>query len=162
MNRALAGDGGRRIEPSEGSVARIARVFGPLAVLVVSGACVSVLGDTAWADGEVRDLSTRRPIPGARVVIEAPGGEREPTAADRTNGAGRFAVLHTAAGGGATTRLVVLADGFKPAEYALPMRQSNLLIAYMAPAGSALSSRIEQMPAPAEGGNGQSDSSSGH
>jgi hypothetical protein len=54
--------------------------------------------------------------------------------------------------------LVVEAAGFKRAELALPILQSNSLIARLAAVGSSKESRIEQMPAQSDDGDGMDGS----
>lgn len=163
--------GGARGSPANrarGSALRTVARMGPpdprmhlavaLAIALASSHCVSLGDAAAWADGEVRALDTRRPIRGALVFIESAAGGVGSAGSDRTNEAGHFAVYRSLDREHPITRLVVVAEGFKPAEYSLPILQSNSLIVRLAPTGSSEASRVEQMPAPPGESDGNSDS----
>jgi hypothetical protein len=135
------------------------RLFAVVLAFAMAGSACASLGDgAAWADGEVRDLATRRPIRGALVFIEFGAGGVDSSGSDRTNEAGHFAVYRGIAGGQHLALLVVVAEGFKRAEYPLPILQGNSLIVRLAPTGSSEASRVEQMPAPPGESDGNSDS----
>jgi hypothetical protein len=86
-------------------------------------------------------------------------GQVDSTSADRTNEAGHFAVFQAVDRRQRTILLVVQAAGFKPAKLPLPILQSNSVIARLAAVGSSKASRIEQMPAQSEDGDGMDGSS---
>jgi hypothetical protein len=129
----------------------------PAFALAISG-CASLGDGAAWADGEVRDLATRRPVRGALVFIESGAGGVDDAGSDRTNEAGHFAVYRGIGRGQHLALQVVVAEGFKRAEYPLPILQSNTLIVRLAPTGSSEASRVEQLPAPPGESDGKSDS----
>jgi hypothetical protein len=116
-----------------------------MALVLAFASCASIGSPAVWADGEVRDLQTFKPIPNARVLIEDPGVPADLSNSDWTDAAGKFAVFQSLRQPGGRVPLFVVADGFKPAEFSLPVLQSNTLMVRLAPAGSALESRIEYM-----------------
>jgi hypothetical protein len=132
-----------------------------LAVLFASAligpSCVSV-DPAAWADGEVRELDSNRPVPGALVYIDPSARGASLASRNWTNEAGHFAVYQAVERGQRTVPLVVVAEGFKPAEFPLPTLQSNPLRVRLAAAGSPSESRIEQLPASPEDGDGHDGS----
>jgi hypothetical protein len=101
----------------------------------------------------VRDLASGKPVRGALVYIERSAGEAVLASADRTNEAGHFAVFKAVERGRRTIPLLVVAEGFKLAEFPLPTLQSNPLIVRLAASDSPRSSRVEQMPAMPGDGN---------
>jgi hypothetical protein len=120
--------------------------FAAAAILVLAGAsCASVGSPAVWADGEVRDFETFKPIPGARVILEDPGIPANLSNTDRTILAGRFSVFQSVSGTQGKIPILVVADGFKPADFFLPVLQSNTLLVRLAAAGSPHRSRIEYM-----------------
>lgn len=139
-----------------GGGALLALAFG---LALTSPSCASIGEPAAWADGEVRELDSGRPIQGALVFMGASApGQAGSSCADRTNEAGHFAVLQTVDRRQRTIPLVVDAKGFKRAELPLRTRQSNSLIVRLAAAGSSKASRIEQMPAQSDDGDGMDGS----
>jgi hypothetical protein len=120
--------------------------------------CASIGSPAVWADGEVRDIETFIPIPNARVLIEAPGVPADLSNSDSTDAAGKFAVFQSLERPGGRVPLLVVADGFKAAEFALPVLQSNTPLVRLAPAGSPLQSRVEYMAAlPGDGSGADGD-----
>ena len=107
--------------------------------------CASIGSPAVWADGEVRDIETFKPIPGAKVILEDPGVPSNLSNTDQTNAAGKFSAFQSLAGSSRRIPILVVADGFKPAEFSLPVLQSNTLMVRLAPAGSPMQSRIEYM-----------------
>jgi hypothetical protein len=129
-----------------------------LALFLLCTSCASIGSPAVWADGEVRDIESFKPIPGARVVLEAPAVPTDLASTDRTNAAGRFSVFQEVPRGQRTIPVLVMADGFKPAEFPLRVLQSNTLLVRLAPANSSLQSRIEYMAAlPGDGSGSDSD-----
>ena len=121
------------------------RLAVPAALAVAFTSCASIGSPAVWADGEVRDFETFKPIPGARVILEDPGIPANLSNTDQTNAAGKFSVFQSLSGAQSRIPILVMADGFKPAEFTLPVLQSNTLMVRLAPAGSPYQSRIEYM-----------------
>jgi hypothetical protein len=136
------------------------RMTAPLALLLVVTSCASVGSPAVWADGEVRDIDSFKPIEGARVILEDPGVAADLSNTDRTNAAGRFSVFQAVSGTQRKIPVLVVAEGFKPAEFSLTVLQSNTLLVRLAATSSPHASRIEYM-ATLPGDGSSSDGSCG-
>jgi hypothetical protein len=121
------------------------RLAAPALLALGCASCASIGSPAVWADGEVRDFETFRPIPGASVILEDPGIPSDLSNTDETNLAGRFSVFQSVSGAQRKIPILVVADGFKPAEFSLPVLQSNTLLVRLASASSSHQSRIEYM-----------------
>ena len=129
-----------------------------IAVALASTACASIGAPAVWADGDVRELRSNRPIPGATVVLENSGRPADLSSTDQSNAAGHFSVFQAVDSGRRAIPILVVADGYKPAEFSLPVLQSNTLLVRLAANGSPERSRIEYMAAlPGDGSGADAD-----
>lgn len=131
-----------------------------LAVLVIAlscASCASIGNPAVWADGDVRELHSNKPIAGATVILET-GSPPDLSNTDVSNAAGHFSVFQDVGGERRAIPILVVADGYKPAEFSLPVLQSNTLLVRLAANGSSERSRIEYMAAlPGDGSGADAD-----
>jgi hypothetical protein len=129
-----------------------------LAIALASASCASIGSPAVWADGDVRELHSNKPIAGATVILENIGSPPDLSNTDESNAAGHFSVFQAVSGERRAIPILVVADGFKPAEFSVPVLQSNTLLVRLAANGSREQSRIEYMAAlPGDGSGADAD-----
>jgi hypothetical protein len=129
-----------------------------LAAGLISASCFTLGSPAVWADGDVRDLESNKPIAGARIVLENTGTPPNLSNTDQSDLAGHFAVFQSLPGESGRIPILVVADGYKPAEFSLPPLQSNTLLVRLATTSSPHKSTIEYMAAlPGDGSGADSD-----
>src|SRR5262245_39650912 len=134
-----------------------------LAAALVSASCFTLGSPAVWADGEVRDVESNKPIAGAMIVLENTGSPPNLSNTDQSDLAGHFAVFQSLPGESRKIPILVIADGYKPAEFSLPPLQSNTLMVRLATTKSPHKSTIEYMAAlPGDGSGMDADCGGDH
>ena len=134
------------------------RLAVPALLLLACASCATLGSPAVWADGDVREFDSNKPIAGAMVILENTGSPPDLSNTDRSDAAGHFAVFQALQGERRAIPILVVADGYKPAEFSLPMLQSNTLLVRLAANGSPEQSRIEYMAAlPGDGSGADGD-----
>ena len=134
------------------------RLAAAITMVLTGASCASIGAPAVWADGDVRELHSNKPIAGATVILENTGSPPDLSNTDESNAAGHFSVFQAVSSERRAVPILVVADGYKPAEFSLPVLQSNTLLVRLAANGSSERSRIEYMAAlPGDGSGADGD-----
>ena len=126
--------------------------------ITLATGCTTIGRHAVWADGDVRELHSNKPIAGATVILENTGRPPDLSNTDQSNAAGHFAVFQELPIAARRIPILVVADGYKPAQFSLPSLQSNTLRVRLAAVSSPDESRIESTAAlPGDGDGADSD-----
>ena len=92
------------------------------------------------------------------MILENTGSPPDLSNTDESNAAGHFSVFQAVSAERRAIPILVVTDGYKPAEFSLPVLQSNTLLVRLEANGSPEQSRIEYMAAlPGDGSGADGD-----